>query len=75
MTIKPNEINYPMPENVIAALKQANREKDATIDSFVEANVKLRQKTIKLTKIMTMMEATIIEAKQKLHEVVERHTL
>lgn len=60
--IKPSEINYTTPENVIAALKQANKEKDVVIDSFAEANAELRQKNIKLTKAIMMMESeTAIE--------------
>ena len=71
MTIKPSDTNYATPKNIIAALKQANREKDAAIDSFAEANVELRQKIIRLTKLMAMMKADIAKTAQELKEAVE----
>lgn len=52
MTIKQSETNYATPENIIAALKQANKEKDIAIDDLAGANAELRQEIIKLTKII-----------------------
>ena len=75
MATRQSETNYATPENIIAALKQSNREKDAAIDSFAETNVKLRQKIGRLTNLISVMRTAITETTRKLDEVVERHTL
>jgi len=60
--IKQSETNYATQENVISALKQANKEKNQALDDFVESNMMLRKR-------IAMLEAEIESAKQYLQKI------